>query len=247
MQTNASLTSKAFLAAIVLSGLAVMANAVLHASSADYVRFVSFLLVTCLAGRLQVKLPGLTGRMSVNLPYILVAAANLSMAEAVAIACSSTMVQCLPRAGRKFNPLQATFNVCNMALAVGATRLVFGEASIHSGISAHALVFSLATAAFFLINTVPVAIIIALTERKNAVNIWGNMFQLSFPYFVLSGAVAGLVVATSARIGWEAPLLILPVMLGVFHSYKRYFKSDAEGAPLPIAKAVAASPSAGQV
>jgi hypothetical protein len=90
-----------------------------------------------------------------------------------------------------------------------------------------------------------VAIIIALTGRKNPVNIWGNMLQLSFPYFVLSGAVAGLVVATSARIDWEAPLLILPVMVGIFHSYKRYFRSDPEGAPLPLAKE-AVSTSAGQ-
>jgi len=240
MQTNASLTSKAFLAAVVLSGLAVLANAVLHASSVEYGRFVSFVLVACLAGRLQVKLPGLTGKMSVNLPYILVAAATLSMWEAIAIACSSTLAQCLPRGARKFNVVQATFNVCNMALAVGATRLVFGQTSIHNGISAHAVVFSLATAVFFLVNTVPVAIIIALTERKNPVSIWGNMFQLSFPYFVLSGAIAGLVVATSARIGWEAPLLILPVMLGVFHSYKSYFRSDTEEAPLPLAKEAAA-------
>jgi len=58
MQSNGSSTSKMFLAVIELSGIAVLANALLHPSSADHVRFVSFLLVACLAARLKVKCPG---------------------------------------------------------------------------------------------------------------------------------------------------------------------------------------------
>src|SRR5437016_8237732 len=78
-------------------------------------------------------------------------------------------------------------------------------------------------------------------EAKNALTIWGNIFQLSFPYFVLSAAIAGLVLTASQQIGWQAPLLVLPVMLGVYHSYKRYFSSGAASAPLANAKAATAS------
>ena len=238
MQSNASSISRMFLAVVVLSGLAVLANAFLHANSVDHVRFVSFLMVACLAARLKVKLPGLTGNMSVNLPFILVAVAQMSASEAMAVACVSTLAQSLPRATQKFNPLQAAFNFCNMALVVAATRLAFGH--LMSVIVSHSLILSVSAVVFCLLNTVPVAIIIALTEAKNALKIWGNIFQLSFPYFVLSAAIAGLVLTASEQIGWQLPLLVLPVMFGVYHSYKRYFTSGAEVAPAPLANAKAA-------
>jgi len=241
MQYHGSSSSKIFLAVIALSGLAVLASSTLHANSTGQFRFVSFLMVACLAARLKVKLPGLTGNMSVNLPFILVAVAEMSTSEAIAVACVSTLVQSLPRATQKFNPIQAAFNFCNMALVVAATRFAFVHLISASAIVSHVLLLSVSAVVFCLLNTVPVAIIIALTEAKNALTIWGNIFQLSFPYFVLSAAIAGLVLTASQQIGWQAPLLVLPVMLGVYHSYKRYFSSGAASAPLANAKAATAS------
>lgn len=234
-------SAQSFIGVVILAGFAVLANAVLHAQSVDHVRFVSFLLVACLAARLKVKLPGLTGSMSVNLPFILVAAAEMSPSEALAVACFSTFVQCLPRATQKFNPVQAIFNFCNMALAVGATRLLLAQPSLNSMISSHALLLALAAAGFFVVNTVPVAIIISLTEAKHALKVWGEIFQLSFPYFVLSAAVAGVVLTASEHIGWQVPLAVLPVMFGVFHSYKRYFSASKETAPASFAVAARAA------
>ncbi|PYY00677.1 MAG: hypothetical protein DMG64_16355 [Acidobacteria bacterium] len=157
-----------FIALVILAGFAVLANAILHAQSADHTRVISFLLVACLAARLKVKLPGLTGSMSVNLPFILVAVAEMSASEALAVACFSTFVQCLPRATQKFNTVQAIFNFSNMALAVAATRFLFGYPALNNMTSSHGLVLALAAGGFFVANTVPVAIVISLTEAKNA-------------------------------------------------------------------------------
>lgn len=238
-------SAQIFITLVILSGFAVLAQAVLHAQSVDHVRFVSFLLVACLAARLKVKLPGLTGSMSVNLPFILVAAAEMSASEALAVACFSTFVQCLPRSTQKFNTVQAIFNFCNMALAVGATRLMFGHPALNDMVGSHALLLALAAGGFFVVNTVPVACVISLTEAKSALKVWGNIFQLSFPYFVASAAIAGLVLAATAKIGWQVPLFVLPVMFGVFHSYKHYFGSARETAPAPIAVAARAAVATG--
>jgi hypothetical protein len=179
--------------------------------------------------------------MSVNLPFILVAVAEMSPSEALAVACFSTFVQCLPRATQKFNTVQAIFNFANMALAVGVTRFWFGNPALNNAIASHALLLFLTAGAFFVANTVPVAIVISLTEAKNALKVWDDLFHLSFPYFVASAGVAGLVLTATAKIGWQVPLFVLPVMFGVFHSYKRYFGSEMETAPLSLTKAAAAS------
>lgn len=238
-------SAQIFIALMMVAGFAVLAQAVLHAQSVDHVRFVSFLLVACLAARLKVKLPGLTGSMSVNLPFILVAIAEMNPSEALAVACFSTFVQCLPRASQKFNTVQAIFNFCNMALAVGATRLMFGHPALNSMVGSQAVVLALAAVGFFVVNTVPVALVISLTEAKNALKVWGDIFQLSFPYFVASAAIAGLVLTATAKIGWQVPLFVLPVMFGVFHSYKRYFGGARETVPAPVAMAARAAVASG--
>jgi hypothetical protein len=234
-------SARIFIALIILSGFAVLVQGILHAQSADHLRFASFLLLACLAARLKLRLPGLTGTMSVNLPFILVAVAEMSPPEALAVACFSTFVQCLPWGAQKFNNVQAIFNFSNMALVVAATRFFFASPALNSAVASRALLLALAAGAFFLANTIPVAIVISLTEAKNALKVWGNIFQLSFPYFVASAGIAGLVLTATAKIGWQVPLFVLPVMLGIFASYKRYFGSAQETAPVPVPMAARAA------
>ena len=73
-----SSSARMYVALVAISGLLVLGNAVFRARGMPTGQFVSFLLVACLASRLKIKLPGLTGTMSVNLPFILLATAEMS-------------------------------------------------------------------------------------------------------------------------------------------------------------------------
>ena len=222
-----SKAARVFIALVVLSGFAVLGNVLMHASSDNRMRFISFLLVACVAARLKVKLPGLTGTMSVNLPFILVAVAEMNTAEALLVGCLSTLVQCLPGRQQKFNWIQGFFNFANTALAVGATRLLYTSVALASAMKPHSLLLAVAAVGFYAVNSVPVAIIIGLTEHKNALRAWAAMVQLSYPYYLASAAVAGVVITATDHIGWQAPLLVLPLMAGIFSSYRHYFSVAA--------------------
>src|SRR5215467_15025256 len=236
-----------FIALIVIAGLAVLVNSLRHPAADNAVRFASFLLVTCIAARLRVKLPGVTGTMSVNLPFILVAVAELNLAEALVVGCLSTIVQCLPQAQQKFNLTKGIFNFANIALAISATRLLYNSTALQSAIKSHPVLLAVAAAGYFAVNSMPVAIVIALTENKNPLRAWAAMFQLSYPYFLASAGVAGVVIAVSATVGWQVPVALLPLMVGVFYSYRRYFtvllpQPETKRAPQP-AKATQAAAS----
>jgi hypothetical protein len=220
-----TLPARLFLAVVILSGFALLGKALLQTNSIDYLRFVAFLLVACLAARLKVKLPGVNGTMSVNLPFILVAVAQMSAVEALTIAFVSTFVQCLPRGGHQFNLVQSLFNCSTMVLAVGAARLLYSSHLLGTAVSSRSLLVAVAAAGYLLANTVPVAVIISLVESKNVLRTWIGIFQLSFPYFVASAGIAGVVLTLSAGIGWQVPLAVLPIMLGIFHSYQHYFSA----------------------
>src|SRR5437899_6514860 len=99
-----SLTARAFITLVVVLGFCMLGTAIAGGETLHPVRLISFVAVACLAARLKVKLPGLTGSMSVNVPFILVAAAEMGLAETLLVGCLSNLVQCLPRDRRKFSP-----------------------------------------------------------------------------------------------------------------------------------------------
>src|ERR1700733_9635387 len=112
------------------------------AATAGYAGFVSHtthplfaLAVLALAtatSRMKVKLPGINGNMSVNLPFLLTAVVNLSAAEAVAITCVSTVAQCCPQKSAKFKPEQMAFNVSMMAFASCLASVMFHSERLHA-------------------------------------------------------------------------------------------------------------------
>jgi hypothetical protein len=227
---TAPASAKLYIALVMASGLGVLGFAIFNPNPIYFARLAAFLVVACLAARLKLKLPGITGTMSVNLPFILVAVAEMSLAEALLVGCTSNLVQCLPRGEQRFNGLRVAFNFCVMAVAVEVTRWVYGLPALPGYVSSASLRLGIATLGFFLVNTVLVALVIALSERSNPWRPWLGMAQLSFPYYVASAGIAGVALTLAMRVGWQVPVVILPIMLGIFYSYQRYFSSPAKPA-----------------
>ncbi|MGC2696409.1 MAG: hypothetical protein WA738_11525 [Candidatus Angelobacter sp.] len=225
-----SLSARIFVALVIVLGFAVLGNAVLNAHSLITVRLIALLVLASLAARLKVKLPGITGTMSVNLPFILLAAALMGPAEALAVGFISTFAQCLPRGKQKLNLVQVIFNCCAITLAVAAARMIFVSAYLGSVVASPALRLAIAAAGYFLVNTVAVSLVISLSEGADLVRTWVEMFQLSFAYLVAGAGAAGVALTVGQEIGWQVPLALLPIMLGVFCSYRRFFTASKSAA-----------------
>jgi hypothetical protein len=208
------------LTAVGTAGYAGFASHALHTYFA-----LAVLVMAAATSRMKVKLPGINGNMSVNLPFLLTAVVNLSAAEAVAITCVSTAVQCWRRNDVKFNPQQMAFNLSMMALASCLASLMF-HTQWQWGSSTLGL--ALATATLFLGQTAPVAAIVALSEGKAAGQIWWSLAHLSFPYYVVSAGVTTMVQAVSSHMGWGLALAVFPAMYGIHRSYHLYFARMAE-------------------
>jgi hypothetical protein len=220
---------KTFIGAMMLAAVGTSAYAG-FASHALHTYFALAVLVLAAAtSRMKVKLPGMNGNMSVNLPFLLTAVVNLSAAEAVVVTCVSTVVQCWPRKNAKLNPQQMAFNLSMMTFASCLAGLLFHADWLHgTQWSSSSLGLALATASLFLGQTVPVAVIVAMSEGKVAVQIWWSLAHLSFPYYVVSAGVCSMVQALSSHIGWGLALAVLPVMYGIHRSYGLYFGQTAE-------------------
>jgi hypothetical protein len=228
MNRNTRLT-QTFIGVMVLAAIAstVYAGLTSHTLHTSYA--LALLALAAATSRMKIKLPGIDGNMSVNLPFLLMAVVNLSALEAVAIASLSTLVQCWPRLDAKFKPAQMLFNVSMMAFATSMANLIWNAGWLGKATwASEPLMLASATAAFFVGQTAPVAGIIKVAEGAAMRRIWLGIVQLSFPYYILSAGMTSMVNLVSHHFGWQAALVVFPVMYGVHRSYRLYFRQAAE-------------------
>ena len=241
MNRNTRLT-QTFIGLMVLAATAstVYASLASHTLHTSYA--LAILALAAVTSRMKIKLPGIDGNMSVNLPFLLLAVVNLSALEAVVIASISTMVQCWPKLDAEFKPQQMLFNVSMMAFATSMANFIWNAGWMGKGAwASEPLMLASATAAFFLGQTAPVAGIIKVAEGAALRRIWLGIVQLSFPYYVLSAGMTSMVNLVSHHFGWQAALVIFPVMYGVHRSYRLYFGGTAEALrTTPLARAAGA-------
>ncbi len=214
-------TAKIFVAAMVSLGAAVLGTALLHWESAGLVRFCCYALIAIMASVLKVRLPGIDGTMSVNFLFILLGIMELSLPETLVIGCAAGLVQCLWTAQQRPRPVKIAFNVSMLANAAAISYVSYHRLVSWLGdIRPTALMF--AALIYFVANTLPVSIIIGITENKSFRHIWSNCYFWSFPYYLVGAAVVGLVSFVNRRIGWQTSLLILPIIYWVYRSYRIY-------------------------
>ena|SRR5215467_3916410 len=223
--------TKTFIGAMMLIGLgtATYAGFASHTPHAYFA--LGVLALAAATSRMKVKLPGINGNMSVNLPFLFTAVVNLSAVEAAVITCISTTVQCWPRKGAKFNPQQMAFNLSMMVFAISSASLIFHAVANSSTLwHSSTLALVLGTVTLFLGQTAPVASIVAISESKSPRQVWLNLAQLSFPYYVVSVGVTSMVQAMTSHLGWGLALAVFPVMFVIHRSYRMYFNAMTEAA-----------------
>jgi hypothetical protein len=224
-----------FIAAMTVAAIASTAYAGLASHTLHLYYAVAVLGIAAVTSRMKVKLPGIDGNMSVNLPFLLVAVVSLSAAEAVVIACVSTMVQCWPKRDAKFKPEQMLFNMSMMGFAASLAQLTW-----HAGTQtrmSEPLMLALTTAVFFFGQTAPVATVITLSKGENLHGTWHRTWlaisEMSFPYFVLSAGVTSMMSTISHVFGWQTAVILFPLMYVIHRSYRLYFGSAAQTESAP--------------
>jgi diguanylate cyclase (GGDEF)-like protein/putative nucleotidyltransferase with HDIG domain len=217
-----STRTKLFVGITVSLGMVVLCSALWHWQSADLTRFLCYLAVAVLASSLKVQLPGIDGTMSVNFLFILLGVMELSLPETLVIGCTATLVQSVWQARNRLDPIKILFNVFGMMANASA----FCYVSYHwleprAGANKPILLM-MAAMVFFLANTLPISVVIALTENKSSRKVWSECYFWSFPYYLVGAAAVGLVGIINQRAGWQTSLLVLPVIYWVYRSYRLY-------------------------
>ncbi len=217
-----STRARLFIGVTAALGVWALTHSLWHWQSLDLARFACYLLVAVLASSLKIQLPGIDGTMSVNFLFILLSVLELNLPETLAIGCTATLAQCLFGTRQKPVPVKIVFNVFSM-MANAIFVSYFAYHALQRWLGTGTLPLLVITALiFFVANTVPVAVIIAMTEGKSAHKVWAECHFWSFPFYMVGAAVVFGVGYFSRQVGWQTSLLILPLVYWVYRSYHLY-------------------------
>jgi diguanylate cyclase (GGDEF)-like protein/putative nucleotidyltransferase with HDIG domain len=217
-----SIQTKLFIGLTACSGVVALGYALSHWQSHDLPRFLCYLAVAILASGLKVQLPGIDGTMSVNFLFILLGVMELSLPETLLIGCTASLVQSVWQTRKRLDPVKVLFNVAGMmANASALTYISYHWLAGRFG-SSKPILLMIAALVFFFANTLPISMVIALTEGKSSRKVWSECYFWSFPYYLVGAAAVGLVGIVNRTAGWETSLLVLPLIYWVYRSYRLY-------------------------
>jgi len=232
-----SVQTKAFVGITAFMGVVVLGYALMHWQSQDPMRFACYLAVAILASGLKVQLPGIDGTMSVNFLFILLGVLELSLPETLVIGCTASLAQSVWQLRSRPDPIKILFNVAGMMANASALTYLSYHALTGRFVANKPILLMVSALVFFFANTLPISIVIALTEGKSSRKVWSECYFWSFPYYLVGAAAVGLVGIVNRTAGWQTSLLVLPLIYWVYRSYRLYLgRLEAEKERVEVEK-----------
>lgn len=204
-----------------LLGIVTLLSGLSEWRSTDF-RFFFYLLGAAASSNLKVRLPGVTGTMSVNFTFILLALLELSLSETLLVAAAGGLAQTIWGAKSRPRAEQIVFNMANIVLASAAAWQTFHARWLEQLDGSLSVRLAVATAVFYAINTVSVSGIIALTEQKAVWQVWSQSFLWTALHYLVGAAIAGVIHLQNRFLGWQTSVLTLPAVYLVYRSFDLY-------------------------
>jgi putative nucleotidyltransferase with HDIG domain len=212
--------ARLYVIVILLLGLSVLTLAFSNWHLDGPLKFAAYFVLAVAASVLKVTLPGMAGRMPFNFVFILIGLVDLSLPETLLLACATVLIECIWRPNSRTTFLEVAFSLANMAIAIACAGYVL-YAPLSVAIPKALLIF-LATTCFFIVNTFPLAAVVALVESRPVVRVWKEDHAETYPLYVLGALVAWAFDVAARYAGWQIALLTVPVAYLLYRTYCLY-------------------------
>jgi putative nucleotidyltransferase with HDIG domain len=210
--------TKAFLTLITYLGSFYLLLAVTDFHLSRPALFFTYLSTAVVFSVVQARRPGLSVAFSLNLPIVLISIVELSRQEAVAVGCAAALAQCLFDPHLRRRPSQVLFNVAALATIIASADFVLSSL-LPGSFGSVTLRLYVVAGAFFVANTLPAAMVHRFASKERLGHVWRQSYFWSFPYYLVAGAVAGVMHAANEAFSLDALLLAAPVAYVVYRHY----------------------------
>ncbi|MGD0364888.1 MAG: HD domain-containing phosphohydrolase [Bryobacteraceae bacterium] len=217
-----NIKAKLYVAMVSLAGLGVIGMSLYHWRSEDLYRFCFYLILSALAAGLKVSLPGIRGTMSVCFLFVFIGIADLNATETLLIGCAGTVVQCLWKSKQRPKMFQVVFSIANTGIAVTLAYSFYHWPVLQRLDHIGPLLLIATGLAYYVLNTVPIAEVISLSEGKRFGETWHNCYFWSFPFYLVGASLAWIISLFTRQMHWQGSIVLLPVIYLIYRSYQLY-------------------------
>lgn len=218
------LAAHVYIALVVLLGLSSLSASLWFWRCENVSRFILYMAVSLLSSGFKVPLPGVQATISVNYLVILAGFIQLTLPETLMLGLASSFVQSLWHAKAQPRLIQLLFNVTSIPIAITGGYWIYHLDTVRLvGIQMYpALRLGTAACVYYLLNTVSVALVVALTEQRSALRIWKEAYLWSLPYYMLGASITSALMFNMKQLSWTALLLVTPVVYVIYQSFRLY-------------------------
>jgi diguanylate cyclase (GGDEF)-like protein/putative nucleotidyltransferase with HDIG domain len=217
------MAARLFIAVIGLGGLAAIAVVFRGWTPRAEPRFIVYLILALASSAMKIVLPGVQGTISSTFVLTMLSLLELTTPETLFLTEASMAVQTCWQAKSRIKPVHLFFNTTCIALAASAASWVFHQPWFLHLREGEILRLALAGLAYFLVNYIPLGIVIALTEGQDIRAVIRRFCDWSFVYYLAGVSVAEIVHRSAEKLGWVFTLSLLPPMYLIYRSYRLYF------------------------
>jgi PAS domain S-box-containing protein len=229
-----------YIIAVIVLGAVTFFSLLPRAQFSPVLPLLFFVLISSLTSAFKVQFP-ITSGSNMSVSYVVDIAALIMRGPhtTMLIGACSGWAQSTFNAKAGNPPYRTLFNMSVLVLTMQASGQMFRayggspDASLKD-IAWPLLVMSIT---YFAVNTIPIAIAIALTTNQSAFRIWKSEFLRSEPSYVIGAGTAAVVIAVTETSGWWlAGLLTAAPLYLTFKMYRAGVEVEArQGAILEAA------------
>jgi diguanylate cyclase (GGDEF)-like protein/putative nucleotidyltransferase with HDIG domain len=217
------LGAKFFIASVGLAGLAAVAVTFHGWAPELQPRFLVYLLIAFATSGMKVSFPGVQGTISLSFVLIMLGMTELTPPATLFLALTSVLAQSYLPGRNRATHVQVFFNLTSIALTVLAANWIYHRPWLAGAAGGELLRLTFAGMAYFLVNNVSLAIVVALTTRQDIQMVVRRFYDWLFLYYLVGVSAAEIVHQASTRLGWAFSLALLPPLYLVYRSVRLYF------------------------
>ena len=215
--------ARMFIAAMVATAAGCLLGSIPLWNAGQNLRFLLYVALALSAANLKVRLPGITGALSVSFVFVLISLPDLSLPQVIGVGLAGAGGTLLFRAKSR-NYSKLTFNLASSVVASAASFLMFHSSLLRRVDSSLPILLLFACAVQFAFNTGSISVVIALTENKSAWRVWKDSFFWTASHNLVGAGIAAVFHVEEQYLGWQSTLLTAPVVYLVYRSYSLHLE-----------------------
>jgi diguanylate cyclase (GGDEF)-like protein/putative nucleotidyltransferase with HDIG domain len=221
--------ARLYIHCVILAGLLTLVLAFVKWQCESPAMFLVLLCTGTVISHWKVRVPGLNGTLSVSCVLAFFATSELHFSEAVFVLSVASASQCLLFVKTRPRAVQVLFNIASMALATASTAGAYRFYLFQTWHLANPIRLLIAAFVFFVFNTIPVTVVISLTESRPFRQTWKECYFWSLPFYLAGSGIATLTSIACRQIGWQTCVVMAPAIWILYRSLNLYMTRTEEG------------------